>query len=152
MAMTIGKWWTIRAGNIPTTVVVWAGSVLLAWSAVIHYHLWLSEGYRNIPTIGPLFLAQAIVAAASALLTAVTRRFVPALASAGLLVASIAALLVSSWWGLFGWQESLGAPYVGLALAVEGAGAVLLAASCLAMALPVASRLSSGHRSGPLAA
>ena len=152
MAVTIGKWWSIRAGNIPTTALLWAGSALLAWSAVVHYHLWLSEGYRNIPTIGPLFLAQAIVAAAFAVLTAVTRRFVPALASAGLLVASIGALLISSWWGLFGWQESLGAPYVSLALAVEGAGAVLLAAGCLVMARPLVSRLSSGHRSGPLPA
>ena len=152
MAKVIGSVWALRARNFPTTALVWAGSVLLAWSAVIHYHLWASDGYRNIPTIGPMFLAQAIVAAALAVFTAATRRFVPALASAGLLVASIGALLVSTWWGLFGWQESLNAPYVGLALGVEGAGAGLFGAGCLAMGLPRLTRLSSGRNSGPLAA
>src|ERR1700692_2615281 len=38
-----------------------AGAALIGVTGVIHLHLWMS-GYRNIPTIGPLFLLQAIVA------------------------------------------------------------------------------------------
>src|SRR6516162_6056841 len=34
---------------------------LLAWIGYIHLHLWL-EGYRQIPTDGPLFLLDALAA------------------------------------------------------------------------------------------
>ena len=35
--------------------------VLLIWSAYVHFHLWNeTDGYRSIPTIGPLFLLQSI--------------------------------------------------------------------------------------------
>ena len=37
------------------------GGALLLWSAFIHFHLWNEpDGYRSIPTIGPLFLLQSI--------------------------------------------------------------------------------------------
>jgi len=34
-------------------------AALLAWIGYIHLHLWL-EGYRHIPTNGPLFLLDAV--------------------------------------------------------------------------------------------
>jgi hypothetical protein len=38
-----------------------AGGLLMLWSAYIHFHLWHEPlGYRQIPTIGPLFLLQSI--------------------------------------------------------------------------------------------
>ena len=41
-----------------------ACAALLAWIGYIHLHLWL-EGYRQIPTDGPLFLADAVAGFAS---------------------------------------------------------------------------------------
>ena len=101
------------ASHLAVNLLIWAGSLLLAGSAVLHFHLWDSEGYRNIPTIGPLFLTQAIVGVVLALATAVLRKLVLVIASAGLAVSSIGGLLIAVWWGLFGWQESFAAPYVG---------------------------------------
>jgi len=37
---------------------------LLAWIGYIHLHLWL-EGYRHIPTNGPLFLLDAVAGSSS---------------------------------------------------------------------------------------
>src|SRR6516162_7327326 len=50
---------------------------LLAWIGAVHLHLWL-EGYRQIPTDGPLFLLDAVTGLALlgwiALVTAGPRR------------------------------------------------------------------------------
>lgn len=127
--------------QVAVNILVWVGSALLAASAVIHFHLWLSEGYRHIPTIGPLFMAQAIVGVLLALATAIFRKLVLVAGAAGLSVSSIGALLISAWWGLFGWQESFGAPYVGLAIWVEALAAVLLGSACGLMLWPWLSRL-----------
>jgi hypothetical protein len=124
------------ASHLVVNLLVWAGSVLLAGSAVLHFHLWDSEGYRNIPTIGPLFLTQAIVGVVLALATAILRKLLLVIASAGLAVSSIGGLLIAVWWGLFGWQESFAAPYVGLALWIEAGAAVLLGAACLVLGWP----------------
>ncbi len=49
------------------------------------------------------------------------------MAGAGLLAATAAGLLLSVHVGLFGFRESMAAPYAGMSLVVEFAGAVLLA-------------------------
>jgi hypothetical protein len=135
------------AGRLGLNLLIWAGSAMLAASAVLHFQLWDSEGYRHIPTIGPLFLAQAIAGAVLALGTAAFRRLLLVASSAGLVISSIGALLISIWWGLFGWQETAGAPYVGLAFAVEATAAVFLGAATVLMAWPWLSR--SRVRSAP---
>lgn len=48
-------------------------------------------------------------------------------AAAGFLIATIGGLLASVYVGLFGFMDSLAAPYAGLSLGVETAGAVVLA-------------------------
>jgi hypothetical protein len=110
-------------GRLGLNLLIWAGCGLLAASAAIHFHLWSSEGYRHIPTIGPLFLAQAIIGLLLAVATAVFRKLI-----------LVGALLISIWWGLFGWQESSDAPYVGVAVAVEAIGALSLGAACVLLA------------------
>jgi CHASE2 domain-containing sensor protein len=116
--------------RLAVNTAVGAGSVLVAGSAAVHFYLWDSEGFRNIPTIGPLFLAQAIVGWALALATVTTRKLPLVLVACGYGIVSACALIYSVLFGLFGWQERLGAPYVGLALAIEfAAGAVLLGAA-----------------------
>jgi len=103
------------------------GAALLAATSAIHLYLW-ATGYREIPTIGSLFLVQGIAGAGIAVALVIWRRLVTVVAGAGFMVASIAGLLASVHVGLFGFMEALAAPYVGLALAVEGSGAVVLLA------------------------
>jgi hypothetical protein len=87
-----------------------AGAGLVAWSAAIHLDLW-HTGYRDIATIGPLFLAQSISGFVLAALIATTRRFLPALAGALFLAATIGGFVWSTEWGLFGFQDSFGANF-----------------------------------------
>ena len=74
---------------------------LLAWIGYIHLHLW-QEGYRQIPTDGPLFLLDAVAAfvLAAALLT--WPRALAGLLTAGYTAATLGALLISLTVGLFG--------------------------------------------------
>ncbi len=131
--------------HVAVNLLVWAGSLLLAASGVLHFHLWDSEGYRNIPTIGPLFLAQACVCVVLAVVTAIFRNLVLVVASAGAAVSSIGGLLIAIWWGLFGWQESFAAPYVGLALWIEAGAAILLGGASLMLGLPWLSKVRSAR-------
>jgi hypothetical protein len=110
------------------TGLMLAGAGLLAGSAGIHLRLW-SEGYRNIATIGPLFLLQAVTGFALAALVAFTRRPVVALAGAAFLASTIGGLVLSAWLGLFGFHESYDAPFAHSSLVVEGAGILVLGAA-----------------------
>ena len=112
--------------------LIWAGSGLVAVSSVVHFHLWDSDGYSRIPTIGPLFLMQAVVGVLLALLTGISRHWLLALAEAGFAIATLGGFLVSVNVGLFGWQETMSAPFASLALYVEvAAAATLLIASAI---------------------
>jgi hypothetical protein len=99
---------------------------LLGAVAWIHLHLWQS-GYRHIPTIGPLFLAAVLAAAgAAAILLARPSRMLGLLAlavDAGILAALIASINV----GLFGFTESLDAPFVVESIVIETLAALALA-------------------------
>jgi hypothetical protein len=119
-------------GRWTANLLTWAGSLLVVVSAVIHYHLWGSGGYKHIPTIGPLFLVQSVVGVVLALWTSAARKLLLVLAEAGFAFASAGGLIISVNFGLFGWQETMSAPYAGLALGVElAAGTVLCAAAAL---------------------
>jgi len=116
---------------------LFAGSALLASSGAIHLQLW-DTGYRTIPTIGPLFLLQGIAGVLLALLLLLLRRLLIVVAGAGFMVATIGGLLVSVNFGLFGYMDTLAAPYAGLSLLLESAGAVVLSV--------VGTVLALGHR------
>jgi hypothetical protein len=83
-------------------------------------------GYRTIPTIGPLFLVQAIAGTLLAGLLLLSRRLLMVAAAVGFIIATIGGLLLSVSFGLFGFTDSLAAPYAGLSLGVESAGTVVL--------------------------
>lgn len=105
-------------------ILALAGAALLVWSSVIHLQLW-SDGYRSISVIGPLFLIQGISGTVLALAVVAWRR-VALLASGALLLAGTAAgLLVSTAFGLFGFQDSLAVPYATSSLVVEFTGAAI---------------------------
>jgi len=102
------------------------GSALLATSGAIHLHLW-AMGYRTIPSIGPLFLFQGIAGIAMALLLVVSRRLLLVVMAAGFMIATIGGLLLSIYFGLFGFRDTLAAPFAGVSVGVESAGTVILA-------------------------
>ena len=102
------------------------GAALLASSGAIHLQLW-AMGYRTIPTIGPLFLLQGIAGVLLAGLLLLWRRMLVVVAGAGFMAATVGGLLVSVNFGLFGFMDTLAAPYAGLSLVLESAGAAVLA-------------------------
>ncbi|MBF6557442.1 MAG: hypothetical protein IVW52_15020 [Acidimicrobiales bacterium] len=109
------------------TIAMVIGAALVAATSAIHLHLW-ATGYRAIPTIGPLFLVQGVVGAILAVVLAASRRLFAVVAAAGFMVATIGGLLLSVYVGLFGFMDSLAAPFAGLSLAGESVGALMLAA------------------------
>jgi hypothetical protein len=100
-----------------------AGAGLLVWTGAIHLHLWL-EGYRYLPTNGPLFLVDALAAFLVAAALIVLPRPVVGLLAAGFLISTIGALVISINVGLFGFRESLSASFVGLSLIIESTAAL----------------------------
>ena len=117
-----------------STGVLWGlrivGALLLAATGWIHLDLWL-DGYRTIDIIGPAFLLNTIGGFGLAALLLVTpRRFLPWVAGLGALfcAGTLAALLISTWWGLFGFKETTAASLWWESFWVELAGFVVLAA------------------------
>jgi hypothetical protein len=116
------------------TLALVVGAALVATTAGIHLHLW-AAGYRDIPTIGPLFLFQGIAGAILAVALVAWRRLVTVVAGAGFMIATIGGLLLSVYVGLFGFTDTLAAPFAGLSLAVESAGTAVLGVAGIALAM-----------------
>jgi len=93
-------------------------AALLAWIGYIHLHLWL-EGYRQIPTDGPLFLLDAIAAFVLAASLLALSRPLAGLLAAGYTVSTLGALVISLTVGLFGFHESISASYVVESIIIE---------------------------------
>ncbi len=105
------------------------GAGCLLGTAGIHLDLYLT-GYRYIPTIGVLFLAQVAAGlVVSALVLALPSRIV-ALLGAGFAVATLGGYILSLWVGLFGFNE-IRTPAGVAAGALEVAGFVVLAGYAL---------------------
>jgi hypothetical protein len=98
---------------------------LLGWIGYVHLHLWL-EGYRQIPTDGPLFLLDAVAGLALAAALLVRPAPLTGLLAAGYTAATLGALLISLTVGLFGFHESISASYVTQSLAIETITALAL--------------------------
>jgi hypothetical protein len=116
------------SGTLPLSARV-VGAALVLATGWIHLHLWL-EGYQDIPRIGPLFLANVVVALLGGLvLLLAPDRWVPGVALlTGLFEGgSLASLLLSLTVGLLGFTEAWSAPLVVPTLLIESAGFVLLA-------------------------
>jgi len=95
------------------------GSVaLLAWIGYIHLHLW-QEGYRHIPTNGPLFLLDAVAGFVLAAILLTWPRPLAGLLAAGYTASTLGALIISLSAGLFGFRESISASFVTESLTIE---------------------------------
>lgn len=111
--------------EVVTGRVLLAG--LLGWMAWIHLHLW-EVGYRHIHVVGPLFLANSVaaIAVSVAVLAAPSRVLpVPSLSGALLAGGTLVGLAVSIDQGLFGFHDSLHAPFARLSIVVEVAATVI---------------------------
>jgi hypothetical protein len=132
-----------RPVGLATSLAYLAGAALVVWSAYIHYHLWGEpDGYRQIPTIGPLFLAQSIGGLVIGIVIVAFRRVWAAIVGVGFGVSTIIGfyLCVELPKGLFNFKETTMAPFASEALGVEIALAVVL---LLAAALSLAGSTST---------
>ena len=106
------------------------GAALLVGVAVIHLYLW-QQGYDSIDVIGPAFLLDTVLGFGGALLVLITPlRWLPVAAVLGglLCLGTLAALVLSTTVGLFGFVESTQAQLWWESFAVEAAGFVVLVA------------------------
>jgi hypothetical protein len=101
------------------------GAMAVAFSSLVHLYLW-ADGYRNVATIGPLFLAQGVAGLVLAVILVAYPRTLTAALGAIFLLASVTALALSATRGFFGVMDKLDAPWATPALVVESAGALVL--------------------------
>jgi len=142
MARAPGPYRSGRARAVMLLSLI-AGAMVTIYSGYIHLYLWGRQPYpySAIPTIGPLFLIQGIVAILVGLLIVVARRLYAILLGAGLLIASVAALVIDVEVGMFGFKDSWSVPYATSTLYWEIVGAVLLlTAACVLVWPAVAAR------------
>jgi hypothetical protein len=143
-----------RGGRRAAALLLRLGcAALLAWIGYIHLHLWL-EGYRHIPTNGPLFLLDAIAGFILAAVVLAWPRPLAGLLAAGYTAATLGALLISLSVGLFGFRESISASYVTETLVIETITALaLLGWTVLVTATPAGrgatrARAAADHEQG----
>ncbi len=124
-----------RPVDLAATAAFALGGALLIWSAYVHFHLWSeTDGYRSIPTIGPLFLLQSIAGLVIGIGVVVIRRLWAAVIGIGFALSTIAGFLLSVAVGLFGFKDSWLAPFAKEAFTIEIlAVAALVAAAVLCL-------------------
>jgi hypothetical protein len=96
---------------------LFAAAMLLS-GGIVHLHLW-NGGYRYIPRIGPLFLANFVGSIALAGAVIVSRRAGVNVAGIAFAGASLVALILSRTVGLFGFTEMIWTPDAVKTLAAE---------------------------------
>jgi peptidoglycan biosynthesis protein MviN/MurJ (putative lipid II flippase) len=140
--------WRSALARVAMLLVIIAGAGLTVYSGYIHLYLWGRQPfpYKDVPTIGPLFLLQGIVAIGIGLLVAVTRRLYAVLIGAGLMVLSVAALVFDVEVGMFGFQDSWSVPYATSTLYEEIAGAVVLLIAAAVLAWKPRRAIRAGDR------
>jgi len=131
---------SIRTARGIVALVLRLGSAaLLVLIGYIHLHLW-QEGYRQIPTDGPMFLVDALAAFGLAAVLLAWARPVVGLLAAGFAAGTLGALLISLSVGLFGFRESIQASFVVESIVIEAIVTVALAGWTVLVALPSVSR------------
>lgn len=84
-------------------ILVTAGLLGSAW---VHYDLWASEGFSDIPAVGPLFLVNAIAGVVIATGVLAWHHWLPAFLTVGFGVVTLAAFVLSlRSGGFFGVHE-----------------------------------------------
>jgi hypothetical protein len=104
------------------TRVLAAVAVLV--SAGVHLYLW-DDGYKDVDTIGPAFLLNAIGGAVIAVLLIAWAHWLPALLALGFGASTLGGFILSTTVGLFGLEESWEGWYVWTAAGSEVAAILL---------------------------
>jgi uncharacterized membrane protein len=119
--------------------LVAVGAATVVISAIVHLALWGEVGgYRDVPTIGPLFLLQGITGCVLGVAIIAFRRIALTAAGALYMAMSLTALIISINGTLFGYPETLGAPYVKFSLVDESIGLAACLAACALQHRPTA--------------
>jgi hypothetical protein len=137
----------MRNATIDVSRGLAAAGVLL--SATVHLDLWDLQRFRDIPTIGPLFLLNVLAGLAIGVLVLAWRHWLPALAAAGFGAATVLAFWISVVHGLFGLKETATGSSQVLAEVAEYvavAFGLLAAAGLRRRRRPVADRRSDAPR------
>jgi hypothetical protein len=125
-----------RAFASPAWAGLWVadlvGAALVIVSGAIHLDLYARSYYQHVPTIGVLFVAQAVTALVVALAILSWRSVAIVVIGAGLMASTLAGYLISNHFGLFGFKDSLQAHFGYASLAVEAAGTVVLLGAAVA--------------------
>jgi hypothetical protein len=139
-----------------------AGAVAILGVGAVHLQQYLGADYREVPTIGPLFLLNAIAAGVVGvgLLMPIERLFgervrervvgVLALGAVAIAVGSLIALFLAESGPLFGFSEDGYDTPVLIAIATEVATVVLLAPVAVANLVRSISARGGARRGGPL--
>lgn len=125
---------TDRTRRTAVLVLRLAAAGLTATMGAIHLSLW-ADGYRDLATIGVLFLLNGVLACllAVALLLTPYRWLGPVATATALFTAgTLGALFLSLTTGLFGFEESSDADLIRPTIAVETAGILVLTTLALA--------------------
>lgn len=93
-------------------------------SAMLHLYLWF-DGYRDVDTIGPLFLLNAAGGIVIASVILGWRHWIPAFLALGFGLSTLGGFVISTTVGLFGLEESWTGWAVWVAAASEVAAIVL---------------------------
>ena len=139
--LALGPGRSRRPLDLAATAAFVLGGALLIWSASVHFHLWSeADGYRSIPTIGPLFLLQSIAGLVIGIGVVAVRRLWAAAIGIGFALSHHRRLPRCRWRvGLFGFKDSWLAPFAKEAFTVELLAVVVLvaaAALCLVGSVP----------------
>lgn len=110
------------------TVLRILGAVALLVVGAVHLERYLGGGYSNIPTIGTLFLLNAISAGIVGLVLLLRGPLLVVLAGIAIAVGALVSLIISLNTQLFGFMETQTNLPVILALASEAATILLLGA------------------------
>jgi hypothetical protein len=108
-------------------------AVLLLLGGIVHYDLW-ENGYRHIPKIGPLFMANFVGSVALAVAILLSRRASVAFAGIAFAAGSLVALVLSRTVGVFGFTETIWTSQAIKTLASE-IGAIVALGCALTMQL-----------------
>jgi hypothetical protein len=141
---------TSSPARMAVMVMIAGGAACAVYSGYIHLYLWGRQQYpyRDIPTIGPLFLAQGIAAIVIGLLVVISRQVGALLLGAALLIVSVAALVIDVEVGMFGFKDSWSVPYATTTLYEEIVGAVLLLGAAAVLAWSGGTGRSGSFRLG----
>lgn len=103
-----------------------AAALLVAAAGAIHLYLWF-DYFQRVHVVGALFLVNAAVGIALGMTLLVRRDVRVLLAAGGYAAGTLAAFVVSTRWGLFGYRETFWGSWQEAAGGVELTATVLVA-------------------------